>query len=156
MNICARLAVAAVFTVLAGCQPATEEAGSVTAVAETQTQENTRVEELQIVDIEAGDGALAEAGKTVVVHYTGWLYDAAADENKGDKFDSSLDRNIPFEFALGAGMVIKGWDEGFAGMQIGGKRRLIIPSDMAYGENGVGPIPPNAVLLFDVELLDVK
>lgn len=157
MNNVSRITVAAVLAALAGGQPAAEESGTVTTVAETQeAQESASVSELQIIHIEAGDGALAEAGKTVIVHYTGWLYDTAADDNKGEKFDSSVDRNQPFQFALGAGMVIRGWDEGFAGMQVGGKRQLIIPPDMAYGERGVGPIPPNATLLFDVELLDVQ
>ena len=154
MNSFIRLMMIAAVIALAGCQPAAEESSTVTPVA--GTEENTRMDELQIIDIESGDGALAESGKNVVVHYTGWLYDAAADDNKGEKFDSSVDRNQPFQFALGAGMVIRGWDEGFAGMQVGGKRRLVIPPDMAYGERGVGPIPPNAVLLFDVELLDVQ
>jgi FKBP-type peptidyl-prolyl cis-trans isomerase FkpA len=91
------------------------------------------------------------------VNYTGWLYDDKAPDHKGKKFDSSLDRNQPFKFDLGAGQVIQGWDEGFAGMKIGGKRTLIIPSEMGYGARGAGGvIPPNATLVFDVELLDVK
>lgn len=115
------------------------------------------ITELQIIDVVEGDGATAEAGKLVVVHYTGWLYEPAADDNKGTKFDSSVDRNDPFVFPLGAGRVIQGWDEGVAGMQVGGKRTLIIPSDMAYGDRGAGAvIPPGATLLFDVELLDVQ
>jgi len=93
----------------------------------------------------------------VSVHYTGWLYDANAEDKKGEKFDSSLDRNQPFEFPLGAGQVIQGWDQGVAGMKIGGKRTLIIPPEMGYGARGAGAvIPPNATLIFDVELLDVK
>jgi len=153
MNMLARIAVATALVALAGCEPAGEAA---TVATETETQETQSVDELQITDIAAGDGALAEAGKTVVVHYTGWLYDSVAEENKGEKFDSSVDRNQPFQFALGAGMVIRGWDEGVSGMQVGGKRQLIIPPDMAYGDRGVGPIPPNSTLLFDVELLDVQ
>lgn len=101
-------------------------------------------------DIKAGTGAVATAGKTVTVHYTGWLTD-------GKKFDSSLDRNEPFEFPLGAGRVIKGWDEGVAGMKVGGKRQLKIPASAGYGAQGAGNvIPPNATLIFDVELLGVK
>jgi len=108
------------------------------------------VTELKIEDVKKGDGAEATKGKTVVVHYTGWLTD-------GTKFDSSLDRQQPFEFPLGAGMVIAGWDEGVEGMKVGGKRRLIIPPDKGYGDQGAGGvIPPGATLVFDVELLEVK
>jgi len=104
---------------------------------------------LKYEELEEGAGTEAEAGKKVTVHYTGWL------EN-GTKFDSSLDRNDPFQFSLGAGMVIKGWDEGVAGMKIGGKRKLTIPSDLGYGASGAGGvIPPNATLIFDVELISV-
>ncbi|MDG1453052.1 MAG: FKBP-type peptidyl-prolyl cis-trans isomerase [Methylophilaceae bacterium] len=108
-------------------------------------------------DTVIGEGREAEPGFMVSVHYTGWLYDENAPEHKGEKFDSSVDRGQPFEFALGAGQVIQGWDQGFAGMKIGGKRTLIIPSEMGYGKRGAGGvIPPNAALVFDVELLDVK
>ena len=101
-----------------------------------------------------GDGAEARAGQDVTVHYTGWLYNDGA---QGAKFDSSKDRNDPFEFSLGAGMVIKGWDEGVAGMKIGGKRTLIIPAALGYGARGAGGvIPPNATLKFDVELLGLR
>jgi FKBP-type peptidyl-prolyl cis-trans isomerase len=107
-------------------------------------------ESLQMVDEVVGEGAEAIAGKKVKVHYTGYLTD-------GTKFDSSVDRNDPFEFKLGAGQVIQGWDEGFAGMKVGGKRKLTIPSHMGYGARGAGGvIPPNATLIFDVELLGVK
>jgi FKBP-type peptidyl-prolyl cis-trans isomerase len=93
----------------------------------------------------------------VTVHYTGWLYDANSADHKGTKFDSSRDRNEPFEFALGAGEVIRGWDEGVKGMKVGGKRTLTIPPDMGYGARGAGGvIPPNATLLFEVELLNVR
>lgn len=113
--------------------------------------------ELQIIDHAQGDGDEAVEGKSIVVHYTGWLYDENADDKKGTKFDSSLDRNDPFSFILGAGQVIRGWDQGFAGMKIGGKRTLIIPPDMGYGATGAGNvIPPNATLVFDVELLEVR
>jgi FKBP-type peptidyl-prolyl cis-trans isomerase len=106
---------------------------------------------LDTTDLEAGAGDLAEAGMTVTVHYTGWLHDAAAPEAKGRKFDSSLDRGTPFVFPLGAGHVIAGWDQGFAGMRVGGRRRLTIPPEMGYGARGAGGvIPPNATLVFDV------
>lgn len=100
-------------------------------------------------DLVLGQGDEAQAGDTVSVHYTGWLED-------GTQFDSSVDRGTPFEFNLGAGAVIKGWDEGVAGMREGGKRRLVIPPELAYGEPGRGPIPPNATLIFEVELLEIK
>jgi peptidylprolyl isomerase len=105
---------------------------------------------LKYYDLQAGDGAAAEAGKQVSVHYTGWLTD-------GTKFDSSIDRGEPFSFVLGAGNVIPGWDEGVVGMKVGGKRQLVIPPQLAYGESGAGGvIPPNATLIFEVELLSVN
>ncbi len=105
---------------------------------------------LKFTDDQVGTGAEALAGKTVSVHYTGWLTD-------GTKFDSSKDRGQPFSFPLGAGRVIKGWDEGVAGMKVGGKRTLTIPPELGYGARGApGAIPPNATLKFEVELLDVK
>jgi peptidylprolyl isomerase len=108
---------------------------------------------LQIIDTTVGTGA-SPKGKTAVVHYTGWLY---RDGKKGAKFDSSVDRNEPFEFPVGAGRVIKGWDEGVATMKVGGKRTLIVPPALGYGASGAGGvIPPNATLMFDVELLGVK
>jgi FKBP-type peptidyl-prolyl cis-trans isomerase len=113
--------------------------------------------ELTRNDTRAGTGAEATSGRRVTVHYPGWLFDANAADTKGRKFDSSRDRNDPFEFRLGAGEVIRGWDEGVAGMKVGGQRRLTIPSELGYGRRGAGGvIPPNAVLVFDVELLDVK
>ena len=115
------------------------------------------ITELQIVEVVEGDGDTAAAGQQVVVHYTGWLYEPGADGNKGTKFDSSVDRSDPFVFPLGAGRVIQGWDQGLAGMQVGGQRTLLIPPAMGYGERGAGGvIPPNATLLFEVELLDVQ
>ena len=109
---------------------------------------------LRYIDHEAGAGEKAEAGDNVVVHYTGWLY---VDGEKGNKFDSSLDRNQPFSFPLGAGRVIGGWDEGVAGMRPGGKRTLIIPPALGYGARGAGGvIPPNATLMFDVELIEIR
>jgi FKBP-type peptidyl-prolyl cis-trans isomerase len=111
----------------------------------------------QTTDTAAGGGAEATSGRRVVVHYTGWLYEPSAADKKGAKFDSSRDRNEPFEFSLGAGEVIRGWDEGVKGMKVGGKRVLTIPPDMGYGARGAGGvIPPNATLLFEVELLDVR
>jgi FKBP-type peptidyl-prolyl cis-trans isomerase len=113
--------------------------------------------ELKTEDSKVGAGATAVEGHTVVVHYTGWLYDEKAADHHGTKFDSSVDRKEPFSFPLGAGRVIKGWDQGVAGMKVGGRRTLIIPPDFGYGARGAGGvIPPNATLVFDVELLDVK
>lgn len=109
---------------------------------------------LQIQDHQVGTGSEAKAGNNVSVHYTGWLYN---DGTKGQKFDSSVDRGQPFQFPLGAGRVIKGWDEGVAGMKEGGKRTLIIPPQLGYGARGAGAvIPPNATLMFDVELIKVN
>jgi len=111
---------------------------------------------LQIEDITTGSGAEAKAGQHIQVHYTGWLYDPAADKNRGRKFDSSKDRGQPFSFGLGQGQVIRGWDEGFQGMKVGGTRVLTIPPEMGYGARGAGGvIPPNATLVFEVELLGV-
>ena len=109
----------------------------------------------QKIDTQAGTGKEATAGATAVVNYTGWLFDPAAPAQHGAQFDSSKGRD-PFSFSLGGGQVIKGWDEGVQGMKVGGKRTLIIPASMGYGESGAGPIPPNANLIFEVELLDVK
>ncbi|MGD9898098.1 MAG: FKBP-type peptidyl-prolyl cis-trans isomerase [Calditrichaceae bacterium] len=105
---------------------------------------------LKYVEIKEGDGAQPQKGNTVVVHYTGWLLD-------GKKFDSSVDRNQKFEFVYGVGQVIRGWDEGLSTMKVGGKRKLFIPADLGYGSRGAGGvIPPNATLVFDVELFDIK
>ncbi len=115
----------------------------------TENEAVTAASGLQYIDVKEGDGAAAKAGDTVDVHYTGWLVD-------GTKFDSSVDRGQPFRFPLGAGRVIKGWDEGVAGMKIGGVRKLIVPADLAYGASGRPPvIPPSATLIFEVELLGV-
>ena len=109
---------------------------------------------LQYEDTTPGTGAEAKAGQTCVMHYTGWLW---INDAKGAKFDSSLDRKSPFSFRLGVGQVIRGWDEGVAGMKIGGKRTLIIPSELGYGARGAGgAIPPNSTLLFEVELLELR
>jgi FKBP-type peptidyl-prolyl cis-trans isomerase len=111
---------------------------------------------LQYEDTKAGTGAEATAGNNVKVHYTGWLQDASKPDGRGRKFDSSKDRNEPFEFSLGAGMVIRGWDEGVQGMNVGGTRVLVIPPELGYGARGAGGvIPPNATLVFEVELLGV-
>jgi peptidylprolyl isomerase len=125
-------------------------------IAPTHAQQGKRMttaDGLTIIEVKEGTGA-SPAGKTAVVHYTGWLYQNG---QKGKKFDSSVDRNEPFDFPVGAGRVIKGWDEGVAGMKVGGKRTLIIPPALGYGARGAGSvIPPNATLMFDVELLAVK
>jgi FKBP-type peptidyl-prolyl cis-trans isomerase FkpA len=127
------------------------------AASPTSTMEKSKVTELIKIDTKPGEGAEAVAGHDVSVHYTGWLYDEKAPDHHGAKFDSSRDRNEPFEFPLGAGHVIKGWDEGVAGMKVGGQRTLIIPPEMGYGARGAGGvIPPNATLVFDVELLGVR
>ena len=119
--------------------------------------ETPTVSELIRDDVRTGSGAEAQSGRVVTVHYTGWLYDAARPDHKGAKFDSSRDRNEPFSFSLGAGEVIRGWDEGVAGMRVGGQRTLTIPPQMGYGARGAGGvIPPNATLLFEVELLEVR
>src|SRR6266498_3677960 len=109
---------------------------------------------LQYEDVKVGTGAAPKTGQTCVMHYTGWLYENGA---RGKKFDSSVDRGEPFEFPIGTGRVIKGWDEGVASMKVGGKRTLVIPPALGYGARGAGGvIPPNATLMFDVELLAVK
>ncbi len=129
-------------------------AAATQASAQTQGKTMTTASGLQITDTKVGTGAQPQTGQTCVMHYTGWLYNNGA---KGAKFDSSLDRGEPFEFAIGQGQVIKGWDEGVATMKVGGKRTLIIPPQLGYGARGAGGvIPPNATLIFDVELLGVK
>jgi FKBP-type peptidyl-prolyl cis-trans isomerase len=133
--------------------PATEPAVEAAAPAATGTENMP----MQKIDLTPGNGAEIKSGQNALVHYTGWLYDAAATDNKGKKFDSSVDRNEPFEFPVGAGMVIKGWDEGVVGMKVGGKRRLVIPPEMGYGARGAGGvIPPGATLVFDVELVEIR
>jgi len=119
--------------------------------------ETSNVTELKKTDTKLGTGAEAVAGHDVTVHYTGWLYDESMPDHKGEKFDSSRDRNEPFVFSLGAGQVIKGWDLGVAGMKVGGQRTLTIPANLGYCARGAGSvIPPNAILVFDVELLGVR
>jgi FKBP-type peptidyl-prolyl cis-trans isomerase len=124
------------------------------AAAQTSGKPMTTASGLQIIDTSVGTGASPKPGQTCVMHYTGWLYE---DGKKGKKFDSSVDRNEPFEFPIGQHRVIAGWDEGVASMKVGGKRTLIIPPALGYGARGAGGvIPPNATLMFDVELLAVK
>jgi len=153
-NVCASLAVAASAALLS--------AFAVPSAAQTPiTQGNSKLDatpnDLQKIEVKQGTGTEATSGKAVVVHYTGWLYDTTKPNSHGAKFDSSRDRNEPFGFVLGAGRVIKGWDDGVAGMKVGGQRTLVIPPQMGYGARGAGgAIPPNATLIFDVELLDVK
>jgi FKBP-type peptidyl-prolyl cis-trans isomerase len=171
MTPLARCVLGACLVVLAGCQQSetgsTSTSSSATSTSTTTTpttppeppatsgavtaQEVSLPGGLKYQDMKVGDGTLAEGGKQVSVHYTGWLTD-------GTKFDSSVDRGEPFAFQLGAGQVIRGWDEGVKGMRVGGKRKLTIPSELGYGARGTpgGPIPPNATLVFDVELLEVK
>ena len=133
---------------LTGCGPGAE--GPAEPPAEAPA-------ELVIIERAEGDGPEIAAGSTAVVHYTGWLFDPAAADRKGAKFDSSVDRGQPFRFPLGAGRVIRGWDEGVAGMQVGQQRTLIIPPELGYGSRGAGGvIPPNATLVFDVELLGIE
>jgi len=125
-----------------------------TALAQTAGKPMTTASGLQIIDSKVGTGASPKTGQTCVMHYTGWLYENG---QKGKKFDSSVDRNEPFEFPIGQRQVIAGWDEGVASMKVGGKRTLIIPPALGYGARGAGGvIPPNATLMFDVELLAVK
>jgi FKBP-type peptidyl-prolyl cis-trans isomerase FkpA len=113
--------------------------------------------EFEKIDVQEGKGREAEKGLNISVHYSGWIYDDSKSDKKGSKFDSSKDRGEPFNFVLGVGQVIKGWDEGFTGMKVGGTRTLIIPADMGYGSRGAGSvIPPNANLIFDVELLGIQ
>jgi len=129
--------------------------GPTLVLAQTSgTKPMTTASGLQVQDTVVGTGASPATGQTCVMHYTGWLY---KDGQKGAKFDSSHDRGKPFSFKIGVGQVIKGWDEGVASMKVGGKRTLIIPAALGYGARGAGNvIPPNATLLFEVELLDVK
>jgi FKBP-type peptidyl-prolyl cis-trans isomerase FkpA len=133
-----------------GCGPKAEN-------TESSSMGQSNITELVKQDDAAGSGNEAVAGRQVSVHYTGWLYDQSKGDHKGTKFDSSRDRNEPFAFRLGAGQVIQGWDQGVAGMKVGGKRTLTIPPQLGYGAQGAGGvIPPNATLLFEVELLDVR
>jgi peptidylprolyl isomerase len=142
-------ACAAIATLSIASIPMTDDASAQSA------KPVTTASGLQVIDTQPGTGASPKQGQTAVVHYTGYLNDNG---KKGKKFDSSVDRGSPFEFPVGAGRVIKGWDEGVATMKVGGKRTLIIPAALAYGAGGAGggAIPPNATLIFDIELLGVK
>jgi FKBP-type peptidyl-prolyl cis-trans isomerase FkpA len=143
---------AAVSVAAAACGPAEEAQDTEHEVQMAQSS----ITELGTQDEQVGSGDEAVAGRPVTVHYTGWLWDESKGDHKGRKFDSSRDRNEPFEFRLGGGQVIRGWDEGVAGMKVGGKRTLTIPPAYGYGARGAGGvIPPNATLIFDVELLKV-
>lgn len=136
---------------------APEAAGAARAAADATNAHEGHEMGLQKTDLEEGTGAAVEPGQTAVVHYTGWLYATGAAENKGRKFDSSRDAGRPFAFRIGAGEVIAGWDQGVAGMKVGGQRRLVIPSELGYGERGAGGvIPPGATLVFDVELIEIR
>ena len=124
---------------------------------EKTLKEENKMTEFTTIDNQLGEGREAEKGLTITVHYSGWIYDENKDDKKGNKFDSSKDRNEPFTFVLGVGQVIKGWDDGFAFMKVGGTRTIIIPSEMGNGSRGAGSvIPPNADLIFDVELLGIQ
>jgi FKBP-type peptidyl-prolyl cis-trans isomerase FkpA len=115
------------------------------------------VSSMQSIELKAGSGAAVTAGKIAVVQYTGWLYEASAKDNKGKQFDSSRTGGQPFRFPVGTGQVIKGWDQGVAGMKVGESRRLIIPADLAYGDSGAGGvIPPGATLVFDIDLVGIE
>jgi FKBP-type peptidyl-prolyl cis-trans isomerase FkpA len=137
--------------------PAMAQSPGTSSTNQGQSKLDAMPKDLQKIDTKQGTGAEAVSGKPVIVHYTGWLYDDSKPGKKGAKFDSSRDRQVPFGFFLGAGKVIKGWDDGVAGMKVGGQRTLIIPPAMGYGASGAGGvIPPNATLIFDVELIEVK
>jgi FKBP-type peptidyl-prolyl cis-trans isomerase len=132
-------------------------AAEATPAASATTSTGTESMPLQKTDLSPGNGAEIHSGQTALVHYPGWLYDAAAPENKGKQFDSSRSRGVPFRFPVGGGRVIQGWDQGVVGMQVGGQRRLVIPAFLGYGDRGGGDvIPPGATLLFDVELLGIE
>jgi peptidylprolyl isomerase len=148
---CSKMAAVALAVAIAGGLTATT---STSVLAQGAGKTMTTASGLQMTDTKAGTGASPKTGQICVMHYTGWLYQNGA---KGAKFDSSVDRGQPFEFPIGTGRVIRGWDEGVASMKVGGKRTLIIPPDLGYGARGAGGvIPPNATLVFEVELLAIK
>jgi peptidylprolyl isomerase len=154
MRVLAVAAAVAIAAVLAGCGGSTGEPEAVKAKSEApEAATFTNASGLKIADIKVGSGSFPKSGQVCVMHYTGWLYQNG---KKGAKFDSSVDRGKPFEFPLGLGAVIRGWDEGVAGMKVGGKRTLIIPSDLGYGGTARTGIPPYSTLIFEVELLAVK
>jgi FKBP-type peptidyl-prolyl cis-trans isomerase FkpA len=145
-------------TAAAGAQEGAAQSAAAQAAPQTSAPAEPAAPQVQVTDIKVGKGAEAAVGNTVKVHYTGWFFKPLAVKQHGRKFDSSLDRGEPLEFRLGGGQVIKGWDQGVAGMKVGGKRSLIIPSELAYGKRGApgGSIPPDSDLIFEVELLDVR
>lgn len=147
--ICAALA-----TGVTGCQPA----GQNTSDPAVDRAAWAGITDLQTRDIEIGEGAEAGVGSTVQVHYDGWLYSPTVADRHGPKFDSSREKDRPFRFRIGSGMVIRGWDQGVAGMKVGGRREIVVPAALGYGERGAGGgvIPPGAALVFDIELLAVE
>lgn len=159
-TVLALAAAAAMAQDAAQAPAAAATAQSASSVAEVQPAPAVEpaLPPLEKIDHVVGKGAVATAGKTVRVHYTGWFYKPLATKQRGRKFDSSVDRGEPLEFPLGAGKVIKGWDQGVEGMRVGGKRTLIIPSHLAYGKKGAGGgiIPGDSDLIFDVELVGIK
>jgi len=164
MKLIRTLLMLAPLAVTVGCsKPASEDQESAAAIPVAAVQERPDAESVEIAPglsmriIRQGSGRIAAAGQIVFVHYTGWLYDDSAAGKRGQKFDSSVDRGKHFDFPLGAGRVIKGWDQGVVGMQEGEKRELTIAPEMAYGERGIGNvIPPGATLIFEVELAEVQ
>jgi FKBP-type peptidyl-prolyl cis-trans isomerase len=145
------------FSLLTTSSSTAAQSPGTSPTSQGQSKLDAMPKDLQKIDTKQGSGAEAVTGKPVIVHYTGWLYDESKPDKKGTKFDSSRDRQVPFGFFLGAGKVIKGWDDGVVGMKVGGQRTLIIPPSLGYGERGAGGvIPPNATLIFDVELIEVK
>lgn len=142
---------------VAACSAHEQPAAKGPAASSTAASSQGESMGLQKIELSEGGGAIAQPGQTAVVQYTGWLYAAGAPDNKGRKFDSSLDRNEPFAFRIGAGEVIPGWDQGVAGMKVGGQRRLVIPPELGYGASGAGGvIPPGATLVFDIELVELR
>ena len=133
-------------------------APSPTATAAAPAVAPTPAPELKVIDRQVGNGREVQSGRAALVQYTGWLYDEKAPDNKGKQFDTSTTRGLPFGFIVGVGKVIKGWDQGVLGMKVGGKRTLVVPPQMGYGDKDVGNglIPPNSTLLFDIELVEVK
>jgi FKBP-type peptidyl-prolyl cis-trans isomerase len=172
-NIYAAITVFSLVAFTAGCSKQADQDAPAVEADEVTTEAHEQIEEAAVTDtqdsevfeiatglsariLRSGDGQVAKAGDNVVVHYTGWLYDESAENNRGEKFDSSVDRGEHFQFPLGAGRVIKGWDQGVEGMAIGEVRELLIAPEMGYGERGAGNvIPPGATLVFEVELFGV-
>lgn len=154
----ARISLLPILTLLALTSCSREQPATPADAPPAEAPAPAPITELQRIDLHVAPGEGVSTGQVAVVHYTGWLYEPGAPDNKGMKFDSSRDRGEPFRFEIGRGQVIKGWEEGVQGMRVGSQRRLIIPSHLAYGERGAGGgvIPPNATLLFDIELLGIE